>query len=251
IPSFPGRTYTWIVTGANSFSGQGTNQISVNWGNGTNGNVSVTETLTVTGCSASASRSIVINPAPTPLATGNISVCDEANEDYATAPAIGHTFTWTVSGGTIVSGQNTNQITVHWNSSGLQTVTVRETITATGAFADNTLTVDVHALPSGTLTVSNPQTCVGTSANIIVSGGEAGTDYTLRLNSNNTVITTVHNGSAGDVTITVNPASDIIYNILATNEYGCSTQLSDLSSVTVKSVPVIGPVNSINNLTLR
>jgi len=251
VVSFSGHTYNWVVTGATSFTGQGTNQITVNWGAGAAGNVSVTETLTVTGCSSTDNQNIVINIAPTPVVAGNNSVCDQTDEIYNTPSAVVHTFNWTVTGGIISLGQGTNQITVHWNLPGSRTVTVRETITSTGAFADNILSVDEHALPSAILPVSDPQTCIGIAANIIISGGEAGTDYTLRLHPVNTVVTTIHNGSAGNVTFTVSPIASTNYNVYATNEYGCSTQLTDLSTVTVNAVPVIGPVNSINNLTLR
>jgi hypothetical protein len=252
VVNYTGHTYNWVVTGGTISGGQSTNQITVTWGAGATGNVSVTETLTATGCSTVVSQNIIINTAPTPLVTGNNSVCDQSDEIYTTAPAVGHTFNWTVAGGGITGGQGTNQITVHWNSPGLsRTVSVRETITATGAFADNTLSVDVQNLPSNSLVVSDPITCTGTAATIVVQGGEAGTDYALRLNSDNSIVTTVHNATAGDVSISVNPASNTVYNIYATNEYGCSIQLTDLSTVTVKSVPVIGPVSSINNLTLR
>ena len=202
-------------------------------------------------CSAIASQGIVINLAPTPSVIGNNSVCDQANEIYSTASAVGHTFNWTVNGGIILLGQGTNQITVHWNSPGARNVTVRETITATSAFADNTLLVDEHALPSNTLVVSDPITCIGSSANIIVQGGEAGTDYTLRLDPANTIVMNIHNGSFVNVTFTVIPSVTTTYNVYATNEYSCSMQLTDLSTVTINAVPVIGPVNSINSLNLR
>ena len=51
---------------------------------------------------------------------------------YSTPNVSGNTYTWSVVGGTIVSGVNTNSITVNWSPAGAGSVLVTETITASG-----------------------------------------------------------------------------------------------------------------------
>ena len=60
----------------------------------------------------------VLNVCPTqPTITGSTQSCWNGNTTYSVPPTIGATFFWNISGdGYIVSGQGTNQITVHWNT---------------------------------------------------------------------------------------------------------------------------------------
>jgi len=66
-PSVAGVTYTWTVVGG-TFTGQGTNQITVTWNTTlvvTSGSVSVEETIGSSGCKATDTKNIVVNPKPT------------------------------------------------------------------------------------------------------------------------------------------------------------------------------------------
>lgn len=58
-----------------------------------------------------------------PNIVGDNAVCTAQTETY-TAPAGGTTYTWTVSNGTILSGQGTNSITVSWSSGAIGAVGV-------------------------------------------------------------------------------------------------------------------------------
>ena len=61
----------------------------------------------------------------------------------------------------------------------------------------------------------------------------------MRLNSDNSLVgASVSSGPGGDVTLNAIPSASEDYNVLATNEYTCSTQLTDISSVTVNALPV-------------
>lgn len=59
-----------------------------------------------------------------PVIVGNGSVCGNNNYAYSVLPVSGSTYMWTVVGGTILSGQNTNQILVHWNNGAVGSVNV-------------------------------------------------------------------------------------------------------------------------------
>ena len=93
---------------------------------------------------------VTVNPAPAPVITGPTPVCQSVNGSTATynTPNIaGHTYTWTVTGGTIATGQGTNQITVTWTTVGPQTVSVTEAITSSGCSKNQVYAVTVTPKP--------------------------------------------------------------------------------------------------------
>ena len=105
---------------------------------------------TAAGCSAVQPVVVTVNPPPTPAITGPDPVCQSATgvtSTYTTASVAGHTYTWVVVGGTIVTGQNTNTITVNWTIAGPGSVSVTETITSTTCSATVVKTVTVNPKP--------------------------------------------------------------------------------------------------------
>jgi hypothetical protein len=102
------------------------------------------------GCSAIQQVLVTVNPAPTPAITGPTPVCQTIGNNtstYSTANVTGHTYNWTVTGGTIATGQGTNSITVNWTTVGAGSVNVVETITAGGCSANVSQTVTVNPKP--------------------------------------------------------------------------------------------------------
>ena len=61
-PNIPGHTYSWTVTGGTIFSGAGTSQITVNWGNVGTGTISLQETNPAVPCSTTVNKNIAIQP---------------------------------------------------------------------------------------------------------------------------------------------------------------------------------------------
>lgn len=119
-------TYSWTVTGGDLISGNGTNSIMVNWGNnGMTGEVAVVEKNTCT-VAEEVSIQINIHPQPANTITGKINVPenDVTPETYSIVAAANYNYTWSVVGGTIISGQGTNEITVSWGASGMGSVCV-------------------------------------------------------------------------------------------------------------------------------
>ncbi len=106
-----------------------------------------TFTPTVGQCASPTTLTITVNPLPTPTVTGPSPVCQtigNAYSTYSTPSVAGNTYNWTVTGGTIVSGQGTNSITVNWTTVGAGNVSVSQTVTATGcnAIANKAVTVN-------------------------------------------------------------------------------------------------------------
>jgi len=225
-PGTAGDTYLWVVTGGAITAGQGTKQITVSWGAAGSGKVELTETNPVTGCSDYSSLNITINSVPKPQITGPVSLCAGTSAQYTTPPAAGHTFRWKVSGGNILSGQGTNSINVSWSAAGTGNVSVRDSIPATGYFGDDSLGVVVNPVPLSTIAVSGDTICPGSVAGITIHASEAGIRYQLRNDATNEPVGTPVTGTGMDIILSDNPQVPTVYNILATNEYYCSVQLS-------------------------
>ena len=59
-------------------------------------------------------------PPVTSLISGSSSVCtDDAGVQYSVINSIGSSYAWTITGGTVATGQGTNLITVDWGSVGM------------------------------------------------------------------------------------------------------------------------------------
>jgi hypothetical protein len=102
------------------------------------------------GCAAIQPVVVAVNPLPTPAITGPSPVCVTVGGNtstYSTPNVAGHTYNWTVTGGTIATGQGTNQITVTWTTAGPGSVSVTETITSSTCSANIVLAVTVTPKP--------------------------------------------------------------------------------------------------------
>ena len=86
------------------------------------------------------------------------------NGDYKRISAAppGNIYTWTVTGGTIVSGQGTHSIIVRWTSPGNASVTVHET-NGFCQSVDQSLNVTVNPNPPPTTIFGNTNVCANST----------------------------------------------------------------------------------------
>ncbi|MEI7526654.1 MAG: PKD domain-containing protein, partial [Mariniphaga sp.] len=124
----PGKApYIWTVSAGGSIcSGIGTNSITVSWN--TPGAQHVSLNYTDNGCTAllPTDYPVTVYARPLPTITGPNTACvGGCSYQYSTlvGPSITN-YSWSVSGGTICSGYNTDKITVDWNLAGTHTITV-------------------------------------------------------------------------------------------------------------------------------
>ncbi|MGC9330811.1 MAG: T9SS type A sorting domain-containing protein [Bacteroidales bacterium] len=117
VTNTTGSTYTWTITGGTIASGQGTDSIEVNWGSaGMVGNIEVVEH---NGCTYGdpVNLSVVIHTIQPSSISGTVFVpVEQTGVSYSVNDTSGYSYTWTITGGTLTSGQGTNSITVDWNS---------------------------------------------------------------------------------------------------------------------------------------
>lgn len=76
ITPVPGAAAQWTVVGGTIISGQGTETIGIQWGNGSSGIIEVDLADTVTSCTGKAILTVTISPAISPTITGARAICD-------------------------------------------------------------------------------------------------------------------------------------------------------------------------------
>ncbi len=83
-----------------------------------------------TGCYDTDTVQVNVVLAPTPVISGAGAGCEGERFLYSTPGVSGNTYSWSISGGQIISGQNTNSINVRWNGNGTGVLNVIQSNTA-------------------------------------------------------------------------------------------------------------------------
>ena len=110
---------------------------------------------------------------PTPNITGDNSVCaNDAGEIYSTTNNSGNTYSWSTSSGTIVGSTTNNSASINWGAATTATVSVTETISATGCSSEDTYTVTINPLPNVAAS-NNSAICDGEDLYLFETGNEA------------------------------------------------------------------------------
>lgn len=238
-----GNTFLWTVTGGTIASGQNTNSISVDWGAAGNGTVQLTQTNT-NGCDTTVTFPVVILPNPISSITGPVAVCQfETGAMYSTPGAPGNTYSWSISGGAITSGQGSNAIVVDWGGAGSGNITLVETTTLG---CDTTLILNVAINPKPNPVISgNPPFCEFAF----------GVPYSTPLVAGNTYLWTVIGGSVsvgqGTNTILVNwgPNGSGSVTVTETTPLGCDTTVTVPITIHATPAPVLVGLDTVCEFT--
>ncbi|MBL4577050.1 MAG: hypothetical protein JKX74_01180, partial [Flavobacteriales bacterium] len=130
----PVSTFTWTVIGGTIASGQGSSGITVNWG--ATGQVGQVQVVENNGCTdgAPVTKTVNIHSLPTSAITGSNGVGEFATgEPYSVTGRPAYTYTWSITGGTVATGQGTSSITVNWGAAGSGNVRVTASTTCGSA----------------------------------------------------------------------------------------------------------------------
>ncbi len=218
VTSTAGSTYAWTITGGTQASGGNTNSITVNWGAAGTGNVSVTETNSF-GCVGTAvNKSISIYGflATSPI-IGNAIVCAYSNGQYSVTSTAGSTYTWMVTGGTIVSGGNTNSIAVNWGAAGYGNVSVIETNSSGCPGVVVNKLVTINPLPSTSAIIGNASVCVNATGQSYSVTNTAGSTYVWTITGG----TQASGGNTNSITVNWGAAGTGNVSVIETNSFGC------------------------------
>ena len=231
-PSALGHAYDWTISNGTIVSGQGTASISVLWDAAGTGTLQVRDSILATGCRAISDLLIInINDLPTPIVSGSSSVCENTNAVYTTPSNTGRTYRWSVTGGSIASGQGTASVIVTWNSPGTGTLSVNDSINASGCNASSTpLNIFINPKPNPSI-VGNNTACVGGNS-----------VYSITAGSNNSYVWTVTNGiivsgqGSNSVTINWNNVGTGTVQVSDSNTLSSCVGISNVLNVSVSSI---------------
>ncbi len=217
VANVTGNTYTWTATGGTVVCGQNTSTILVNWGAAGPGTLNVTErSATCTGVAVNLPVTITATPATSAI-TGNSTVCSNASAlAYSVTNTSGSTYAWTVTGGTLVSGAGTNNITVNWSASGTGNISVIET-TSTGCvgIAVNKI-ITIASVNTGIIS-GNSSMCLPANGVVYSVANTAGSTYVWSINGG----TQASGGTTNSITVNWGPAGPGSVNVKETNSAGC------------------------------
>ncbi len=177
----------------------------------------------VTGqnCSLQDDLQVFNLPVSEPDITGSASVCINAtNVPYSASPNFGP-YNWSITGGTF-TGQGNPYINVNWTTAGLQTITVTG-VNQYSCPVQKSYTVDVHPLPTATITTVTPTICQGQSVDLTAGGG---TEFIWSNSSTAAIITVTTTGT---------------YAVTVTDVYGCSNTASQDVNVNPLPIALITP----------
>ncbi len=237
-----GSSYNWTVTGGTIKNGSGTDSITVNWGSSGSGKVKLTET-NGSGCDTTVSKDITIDPKPSPVIQGKSPICEESITAYHVNSDSTHTFSWTVSGGTITKGSSTDSITVEWGSSGTGTVSLTETNNQ-GCDTSVSKNINIDQKPEPVIQ-GRKDFCEGNRAFVFLNNPNPGNRYQWKIEGGN-----IQNRGLND-TIQINwstPDKSGVATVTAKNQQGCLSRDTHTMNIHSKPDPQLkGPVQLCKN----
>jgi uncharacterized repeat protein (TIGR01451 family) len=195
--------YQWLLNGS-PIGGATSSAYSAT----ASGNYSVTVTDS-TGCTGTSSpQSVTVNPPPSAAINAPSSVCANSSGNAASiaSPAVGASYTWSVTNGTLTSGQGTSSIT--FSAATSSPISISVTASLGGCSTPGSASVAVGAF---TPTITGATTfCAGGSTTLTSSAGIA---YQWLLNGNPI-------SGANGQTYAANAAGS--YSVTTTSARGCS-----------------------------
>lgn len=228
--------YTWTITGGTITSGASTNQVVVTW------TTAGTQVLSVNYANAAGCRaltpttdSIIVHPLPTPTISGQDSICLGETGTVYTTEQNQTDYNWTISsGGSIISGGNTNEITVDWTAAGVQTLTITYK-NAYGCSAPTPTSYNVIVSDRPTPTISGPDSICNGSTNVTYTTASGQNDYAWSISAGGTI-----NAGQGtyQISVTWNTVGDQTVTVNYSNVSGCKATVATTKNIYVKALPV-------------
>ncbi|HEX7665741.1 MAG TPA: hypothetical protein VF407_14545, partial [Polyangiaceae bacterium] len=192
VPSQTSATYAWTITGGTITSG--TTSTSITFTAGAVGTITVGCTVTVAGSATSGSTSVAVVAAPSAaITTVSSTPTGTTGIDASVAAQTGSSFAWSISGGTIASGNGTRAVKYTATTAGTLVLTVTVT-NAAGDSANASANVVVANAPS-TPTISAPTNATAAATGLLASiTPQNGATYAWTIT--NGTITSATNGSS-------------------------------------------------------
>lgn len=180
--------------------------------------------------SATVTINVVPSSAPPTISGLGIGCSGQTTAEYCTELIENATYTWTVTGGTILSGSDSSCVTIAWGDPGIGQITVERSLN--GCTMETMQPINILTTPPAEFTVTTDTTCLGilaraidTSPNTVgstwtVNGsattvGQNGPEFLLPFNGPTTIglQTTTNTGCTGyaEQTIEVAPYGELVH----------------------------------------
>ncbi|MBU0765537.1 MAG: PKD domain-containing protein [Bacteroidetes bacterium] len=195
-------------------------------------------TVTVTddnGCQSTGSVDIHEPPPALITITGNIQAVEYETLPYSVPQNTGSLYEWTITGGSLVSGQGTSSVQVMWGTPGIGTVIVSET-SAAGCLSGDTLTVLIEqgvSPPLADFTSDVTSVCEGFSVQFTDLSDNDPTDWIWFFDGGSPSVSTLQNP-----VVTYNSSGVYDVTLIAMNIDGSDTLLVG-SYITVNALPSV------------
>lgn len=220
--SNPNSTYTWVISGGNIVSGQGTDSIIVDWTINGTGTLTVVE-ITEDGCPSQPSvLTIVVSPQIyVPIGPAQ-TICEGQTTTLGDFPQAGFTYAWTPSTG--LSSTTISNPSLTLNNVGVYTYYLF-VIDANGCSNIDSVQVTVLLAPA-IVTSSNPSTIICPYDSVILSATGAFTYQWYQIGN----AALIGSGSS----ITVYPTTTTSYYVIGNDGGICE----GLDTITVQVYPL-------------
>lgn len=245
-------SYFWVISAGNGtiVNGQGTTEITVNWGAASSASVSV-QAENAQGCRSAASvLPVTINPIlTTPQPSGPQTVCQTLGAPVRYImdnPTPGSSFAWNVTGGTIVGSANNDTIFVNWTTPGTFSIVVNESSSGLVNCFGSSIPYQVTVLPSPNPSLQilgAASICENSTGNIYSINGGTGSTYAWTL-TRNSVVTPIA-GTTGSISLATTTPGQYTLTAIETNAANC-VGLPITRTITVTPRPVVTQILGTN-----
>ena len=226
LPFTSSSTYQWIVHSGTIDIGQGLDTVFVTWDSISGpGSISVIEITNHLCVSDTVTLPVDINVLLSPATPFGITPICEENSDssvYYTFNTPGSTYNWQVINGTILNGNGTNTVTIHWDSTGAAAgiIWYFEHSVTVDTFCNgisDTLFVTIHKSPVTSLIDGTNAICEFTTGNIFSVLPDSAAIYHWTLTEG----TIVQGNGTNSIHINWGQAGTALLSVTETNYFGC------------------------------
>lgn len=245
-----GSIFRWVVTGGVIVS-DNSNSISVNWGNEGMGMVKVLEInrFSCVGDTVYLPVSLTYT-LEAELIQGDTDICEySTNQIFQVSNSLNTVYNWTISGGTITSGQGTNTITVDWGASGNGSISMYETsydaVNNRNCISNLvTRNVNIRPYPIANRINGTFEVCQFSPSGTYSINGYPNSTYLWTVNGDTNNIV-----GQGSNTITLNYTIEgsFALSVIETTQFGCQGNVVD-SILIVHPKPRTSPINGSNTI---
>jgi len=227
----PGNMYSWTVTGGTIVGSSTGTSVNVAWSFAGAATITLTESNSL-GCDSTVSVTATVLTQPIPQIAGPDTVCALHTFTYSTLFVAGNTYTWNVTGGTVVSNNN-NSITVSWPANGSGTVTLTE---SNSAACVTTVTENIVVRPQPVPVITGTLTsCSATYSQFTAINTTAGNTYGWSITGGSII------GPSDGTSVYIywNNSGTAVLSFTETNNWGCDSTVSVSINVLQRPEPVI------------